>query len=173
MLKNLKDVSFEQAVEKMQSQPGQFAAIKDGEYQFQIVDASEDVTSGGYGVIKLKCKILGPQFTGRTVFHRITVHHEDSSKIAVKIGQTQLQTLCVANGKKGWPASPDDLIDWKFNAKLDYREYNGQWYEDLKYLSRYGQTSGQYGISAGYRAKAALDNPPEFGNTFNDDDIPF
>jgi hypothetical protein len=171
MLKYLQSTPFDDAATEPQSK--KYEPIKDGEYQFQIIETEQDETSGGYSVIKIKAEILGPQHIGRTVYHRIIVGHDDPSKqTAVSIGQSQLKTLCVANNQSGWPANVDQMVSWRFNAKLDYREYNGKYYEDLKSVKAYGPTSGSYGTSANYKAKLGAESLPA-STSFNDDDIPF
>jgi hypothetical protein len=158
-----------------------YAPVADGEYQFEIVEAKEEVTNSGYKQMKIQCSIIGPKFAKRRVFHKFFVGHDDHSKRqAVAIGLTQLKGLCSANGINRWPKNDREMVGWKFNAKLDYREYDGKYYDELKFLKKYGPTSGEYGISAGYLAAVELHKSKtiqsatnNYTTSFSDDDVPF
>jgi hypothetical protein len=155
---------------------GKFVPIPDGEYTFEIIDTGVETSASGFEQIKLQCEIASDgDFHGRMVWHRIIISHPDTTRQkAVEIGLAQLKELCSANGKSNWPAHHSDLHRWRFNAVLSYREYQGKFYENLKFFKAVRRPTGQYGQSAGYKAKMAeLTGDMPVGQSFNDNDIPF
>jgi hypothetical protein len=176
MLSSLQDVNFDDV--ELSGNTDGFAPVPDGEYQFQVVEAYEEKTNGGYDQLKIQCAIVGPSHANRRVFHKFFTGHPDKDKQkAVIIGTSQLKSLCEINGIKRWPKNDRELIGWKFNAKLSYREWDGKHYEELKYLKKFGPTTGAYGESKDYLAalnaykNAAVSDGPS--TAFNDEDIPF
>lgn len=171
-LASLQNVDFDSVEDGQQDG---FAPIPDGEYQLEVVEAYDEVTNGGYGQLKLQCAIIGPTHANRRVFTKFfTSHHDKDKQKAVNIGKAQLKNLCTINGLNRWPKSEKEVVGWKFNAKIDYREYDGRYFDDVKYIKKFGKPTGEYGTSQLYiAALAAYKSESPVTASFNDDDIPF
>jgi hypothetical protein len=87
-------VDFEFDARKVAPNEG-FGLIPAGEYQAQIVSTEMVKNNSGKGEhLKIKVKILGPEYKGRVLFDRLNLIN--SNKEAVQIAEAQLSAICHA-----------------------------------------------------------------------------
>lgn len=134
-----------------------FAPIPNGTYAFEVVNAEVKTSNSGYQQIVMQCKITGPTHAGRMVFERFITGHEsrspsDTQQKAINIGKARLKQLCELNRLNRWPKDEREVLTWAFSAYLNYREYDGNYYEDLKKYKPANAAKGKDNPSPEYLA---------------------
>lgn len=161
-----------------------FAPVPNGTYSFEVVEGKVETSQSGYNQIVMQCKITGPSHAGRMVFERFITGHQDgrpteTQQKAINIGRARLKQLCELNRLNRWPKDDREVVGWLFSATLDYREYNGKWYEDLKKYKAANVAQGKTSPSAAYLAakkeyeeeNGDVTSAPQSAGAF--DDAPF
>ncbi|GJD31446.1 hypothetical protein PMNALOAF_2705 [Methylobacterium adhaesivum] len=99
-----------------------FEPMPVGDYEVQIVEADVAPAKSGKGtVLSYKAEVISPaEFTGRTVFERLNIRHDNP--VAQKIGQEQLSALCRATGVRQ-VTNTDQLLYQPFWANLGVENY--------------------------------------------------
>lgn len=161
-----------------------FAPIPNGTYDFEVSSAKFETSSNGYVQLVLQCKIDGPKYAGRVVFERIITEFEgranERQQKAVNIGKSKLKKLCQLNRLNRWPKDEREVVQWKFSATLDHREYNGKYYEEIKKFKPFGNAKGPDSTPSAlyleakkaHQAEEGFDDEP-MTEEYNDSDIPF
>jgi hypothetical protein len=160
-----------------------FAPIPNGTYSFIVDSAKTETSRSGYDQIVLQCKIEGPKYQGRMVFERLITGFQDpmgdNNKKAVNMGKAKLKTLCKLNRLNRWPKDEREVVGWRFSADLGHREYEGNFYEEIKKFKEPQAATGPAAPSAIYlKAKASYEaeqsgSPAPSNETTWADDAPF
>jgi hypothetical protein len=115
--------------------PKGYEILPAGNYTAQIIKSEIKQNKNGNGTrLSLCFQIVDGDFTGRTIFHDVTLSNDNPT--AEKIGREQLASLCAAVGKNNVHDS-GELHDTPLQIRLGIKKDPSGQYEDRNVISRF------------------------------------
>lgn len=157
---------------------GDFGPAPEGQYHVEVDDVEVKENSKGTGyLLKVELKNLVPEKFGDTkFFYQMNIRH--TNKEVEQIGQKEFDRLCVACGRSMRPTSFADLIGDECFVTIRHREYEWEGEmkisEDVKKVSKVdGSPEGPFDDQPDHSDGDVNSADDEFGDDFDDDDLPF